>query len=119
MPDEAFGALLHPSTNNHPYDEMKDSTNSRPKPTMNKITIIQALSYVLDWAILVVVGVVGLILGKVTPNKRPFSLLDPNISYVLLQVATTDSQTLKLTNSVLSVVASPSPNMRRSTLCGF
>ena len=102
MPDEAFGALLPPSTNNHPYDEMKDSTTSRPKPTMNKITIIQALSYVFDWIILVVVGVIGLILGHVTPNKRPFSLQDPNISYVCycyllsstcLLLATTDSST--------------------------
>jgi hypothetical protein len=40
-------------------------------------------SYVFDWAILIAVGVVGLVLGNITPNKRPFSLEDPNISYVL------------------------------------
>ena len=62
---------------------MKDPAASRLKPTMNRITIVQTLSYVFDWIILIVVGVIGLILGNVTPNKRPFSLQDPNISYVM------------------------------------
>ena len=63
---------------------MKDPAAAKLKPKMNRITIVQTLSYVFDWIILIVVGVIGLILGNVTPNKRPFSLLDPNISYVLL-----------------------------------
>lgn len=41
---------------------------------------VLAASYVWDWIILVIVGVVGFILGDITPNKRPFSLEDPNIS---------------------------------------
>ena len=87
MPDEAFGALLPQSTQHHPYDEMKDPAAAKLKPKMNRITIVQTLSYVFDWIILIVVGVIGLILGHVTPNKRPFSLQDPNISYVLLLLA--------------------------------
>ena len=39
-----------------------------------------AASYVSDWIVLIIVGVVGYVLGDITPNKRPFSLEDPNIS---------------------------------------
>lgn len=38
------------------------------------------LSYALDWVILIALGIVSLILGEIEPNKRPFSLNDPNIS---------------------------------------
>lgn len=37
-------------------------------------------SYALDWIILIALGVIGVILGNVSPNKRLFSLADPNIS---------------------------------------
>lgn len=40
------------------------------------------VSYVFDWVIIAVAGVIGYIFGAKTPNKRPFSLYDPNISYV-------------------------------------
>ena len=43
-------------------------------------TWVLALSYAFDWFILVVGGLVGYILGKVTPNMRPFSLQNPDIS---------------------------------------
>ncbi|KAI6785852.1 PA-phosphatase related-family protein-like protein [Emericellopsis cladophorae] len=39
------------------------------------------LSYALDWIVLVALGVVGYVLGKISPNKRPFSLNDPEISF--------------------------------------
>lgn len=38
------------------------------------------LSYALDWILVVAFGFVALGLGFVSPNKRPFSLTDPNIS---------------------------------------
>ncbi|KAM0259556.1 hypothetical protein ACHAQJ_003282 [Trichoderma viride] len=38
-------------------------------------------SYVLDWIVLVIVVAVGYVLGVITPNKRPFSLVDPDISF--------------------------------------
>jgi len=49
------------------------------KPTAKLIT-----SYVFDWVILIAVGGVGAVVGNITPNKRPFQLEDPNISYVVL-----------------------------------
>jgi hypothetical protein len=36
---------------------------------------------VFDWVVLIAFGVIGYILGDITPNKRPFSLDDRNIAY--------------------------------------
>ncbi|KAL3450207.1 phosphatidic acid phosphatase type 2/haloperoxidase [Aspergillus insuetus] len=38
------------------------------------------LSYVFDWVVIVVVGIVSYIIGDLEPHKRPFSITDPNIS---------------------------------------
>ncbi|RFU72443.1 pap2 domain containing [Trichoderma arundinaceum] len=38
-------------------------------------------SYIFDWIVLIVVAAVGYVLGRITPNKRPFSLVDPDISF--------------------------------------
>ena len=46
------------------------------------MSLILLLSYAFDWLIMVAVGLAGYFLGNVTPNKRPFSLLDTNIAYV-------------------------------------
>jgi hypothetical protein len=37
-------------------------------------------SYIFDWVVLVIVVAIGYVLGVITPNKRPFSLVDPDIS---------------------------------------
>ncbi|KAL0469188.1 PAP2 superfamily domain-containing protein [Neurospora intermedia] len=42
---------------------------------------VVVVSYVFDWVIIAVAGVIGYIFGAKTPNKRPFSLYDPNISF--------------------------------------
>jgi membrane-associated phospholipid phosphatase len=39
------------------------------------------LSYALDWFVVIAMGLVSLGLGELEPNKRPFSLGDPNISF--------------------------------------
>ncbi|KAI9679030.1 MAG: hypothetical protein M1829_001700 [Trizodia sp. TS-e1964] len=38
-------------------------------------------SYVLDWIIVIGAGIVGGALSAITPNKRPFTLEDPSISF--------------------------------------
>ncbi|KAL2808904.1 PAP2 superfamily-domain-containing protein [Aspergillus granulosus] len=38
------------------------------------------LSYVLDWIVLIAVGITSTIIDTLEPHKRPFSLTDPNIS---------------------------------------
>ncbi|KAK0730603.1 PAP2 superfamily-domain-containing protein [Lasiosphaeris hirsuta] len=39
------------------------------------------LSYVFDWVVLIAAAGIGYVLGDVTPNKRPFSLTDLDISF--------------------------------------
>lgn len=51
-------------------------------PPSRHSALALAASYALDWIILLVVVAAGGILGRIEPNKRPFSLDDPNISYV-------------------------------------
>lgn len=65
------------------YLKMPDS-----KPTYatikQRLSFPLIISYALDWIILIVLGCVSLVLGKIEPNKRPFSLADPDISCVSL-----------------------------------
>lgn len=92
MPDDSVDPLI-PRFNARPYSFASaapttktthlamDGTRlpgSHAKP--KKITWVVIASYVFDWAILIAAGVIGYIMGEVTPNKRPFSLSDPNIS---------------------------------------
>ncbi|KAH8889530.1 PAP2-domain-containing protein [Thozetella sp. PMI_491] len=69
-----------------------------------KVTLVLILSYVFDWAILIAVGVVATILGNITPNKRPFSLDDPNISFPFTVHETVSSTTLLLSNTLAPAV---------------
>ncbi|EHK16416.1 uncharacterized protein TRIVIDRAFT_232165 [Trichoderma virens Gv29-8] len=48
----------------------------RGRPSIRLIS-----SYIFDWIILIVVAAVGYVLGVITPNKRPFSLVNPDISF--------------------------------------
>ena len=52
------------------------------KTTASRIPYALISSYVLDWIVIIVFVGIGTYLGEVAPNKRPFSLHDPNISYV-------------------------------------
>jgi hypothetical protein len=51
-----------------------------------RISFVLTLSYVFDWVVLAVFAAVGAVLGNLTPNKRPFSLYDPNIAFVDIPV---------------------------------
>lgn len=44
-------------------------------------TISLVASYAFDWLVLGALGGVGYYLGNKEPNKRPFSLTDPDISF--------------------------------------
>jgi hypothetical protein len=67
---------------------MPDFDMLPPRTGSKKISVLVILSYAFDWLIMVVVGLIGYFLGNVTPNKRPFSLLDANIAYVCLYLYT-------------------------------
>lgn len=59
------------------YQKMAHSGPRSPRPHLSALLVA---SYAFDWIILVVIVVVGGILGRITPNMRPFALNDPNIS---------------------------------------
>jgi membrane-associated phospholipid phosphatase len=44
-------------------------------------SILLILSYISDWILLIIFAAVGYIIGNITPNKRPFSLENPDISF--------------------------------------
>lgn len=56
---------------------------STVKSLRGGISIPLILTYVFDWFVLLAVAAVAAALGKIAPNKRPFSLYNPDISYVL------------------------------------
>ncbi|RFU35938.1 hypothetical protein B7463_g330, partial [Scytalidium lignicola] len=46
-----------------------------------RVSVAVVLSYVLDWVVVLVAGVAGLLFSRITPNKRPFSVANPDISF--------------------------------------
>jgi hypothetical protein len=54
--------------------------SGRLSAVRDRFSVRLFLSYALDWILLIACGFIALGLGYVTPNKRPFSLTDPNIS---------------------------------------
>jgi hypothetical protein len=64
----------------HPYQAMPISEDSPADRKPSRMSIKVVLSYILDWVVLIAVGVVSYIIGDLQPNKRPISLTDPSIS---------------------------------------
>ncbi|KAI1108000.1 acid phosphatase/Vanadium-dependent haloperoxidase [Nemania sp. NC0429] len=88
----------------HTYDKMPDFDMLPPRTTRRpKMSTLVVLSYVLDWLIMVVVGLIGYFLGNVTPNKRPFSLLDTNIAFPVTEHETVNSGLLLAFNTGVPV----------------
>ncbi|KAI1339583.1 PAP2 superfamily-domain-containing protein [Xylariaceae sp. FL0016] len=87
-----------------PYTRMPDLESLRPSAgRAKKVSLVVLGSYAFDWAILIAVGVVGYILGDVTPNKRPFSLQDPNISFPVTEHETVNSALLLVCNAAIPI----------------
>ncbi|KAI1398758.1 acid phosphatase/Vanadium-dependent haloperoxidase [Hypoxylon fuscum] len=82
---------------------MPEHGSLRPQSQKSKLSMLVIGSYVFDWLILVVVGIIGVILGNVTPNKRPFSLQDPNISFPFTVHETVTSALLLTCNAAIPV----------------
>ncbi|KAK8050037.1 lipid phosphate phosphatase 4 [Apiospora phragmitis] len=67
-------------------------------------------SYATDWIVLIAADAVGFYLGNITPNRRPFSLEDPNISadcryrFPFTVKETVDSKLLLICNAVIPIV---------------
>lgn len=77
-----FDSVLY-STNPQPFFSLLSTmrSNMRSRAHSGRVSIALVLSYVFDWAILIASAIVGGILSLITPNKRPFALTDPEISF--------------------------------------
>ncbi|KAI0858336.1 acid phosphatase/Vanadium-dependent haloperoxidase [Xylaria cubensis] len=83
---------------------MPDFDTLPPRTRSKKISILVILSYAFDWLIMVIVGLIGYFLGNVTPNKRPFSLLDTNIAFPVTEHETVTSGLLLTFNAGVPIV---------------
>ncbi|KAK4192639.1 PAP2 superfamily-domain-containing protein [Podospora australis] len=87
MPDDSIRPLIYArSVSPAPTFPYRDTMQNQELAggsvrRKGKISWVLALSYAVDWVILIAVGVIGYVLGHITPNKRPFALDDRNISF--------------------------------------
>ncbi|EON97884.1 putative pap2 domain-containing protein [Phaeoacremonium minimum UCRPA7] len=75
-----------------------------PRPRRREFTLGLISSYIFDWIVLIVAGVAGAILGRIDPNKRPFSLEDPDISFPYTEHETVSAPIAFVINTVGPVV---------------
>lgn len=79
-PLHVISPLLSPS-GYQAYRKMPDLDSPLPSKARKRRTAwVLVLSYATDWICLIAAGLVGVFLGNITPNKRPFRLDDPNIA---------------------------------------
>ena len=74
----------------------------RSRAGRGRISLPLILSYVLDWIVIILAAVVGGLFSIITPNKRPFSLVNPDISYPYVT-----KQKISLSTLVLCGLAAP------------
>ncbi|SLM33806.1 Phosphatidic acid phosphatase type 2/haloperoxidase, partial [Lasallia pustulata] len=75
------------------------------------------LSYIVDWIFIILIAIAGYLFSLVSPNHRPFSLVDQNISYPYVEKEKVSTSTLILVSLVapalitliLSLLPSPTP----------
>jgi membrane-associated phospholipid phosphatase len=97
--------------------------NMRSHANGGRISAALVLSYVLDWVIIIVAAGVGAVFSSVTPNKRPFSLNNAEISFPYLEKEKISTITLALCSllapaAIISLVCLflvPGPTASKST----
>jgi hypothetical protein len=91
------------------YQKMADSGMGFNQIRGTRFSMRLLLSYAFDWIVLIVVAGVATALGVIPPKKRPFSLVDPDISYVIpLELDQRGTSVTRANNTI----AFPSQNMR-------
>lgn len=88
----------------HSYRRVSSPVGMRTMAGSRRGPWVLAASYVFDWIILIIVGIVGLVLNNITPNKRPFNLEDPNISFPFTEHETVPFWIAGVVNTALPVV---------------
>jgi hypothetical protein len=84
------------------YEKMADSAGS--KVFGRRMPIRTVISYVFDWVLLIAIAAVSTVLGEISPNKRPFSLNDPNISFPFTEHETVPPWMLLTFNAAVPIV---------------
>ncbi|KAM0322825.1 hypothetical protein ACHAQA_009166 [Verticillium albo-atrum] len=108
MPDSIPLSNLSVSPSSRPaYYKMPDSSTSPRKSRFTKPhdrswTASLICSYVFDWIVLLIVAGAGAGLHIIEPNKRPFSLVDPNIAFPF-----TESETVPIWLLLILVIFVP------------
>ncbi|KAH8195226.1 hypothetical protein TruAng_010609 [Truncatella angustata] len=84
---------------------MSDIDSQLPsRPKQRKHVWVLIASYATDWLCLIAAGVVGTVLGSITPNKRPFRLDDANIAFPFTEHEIIPSWLLLVCNAVIPIV---------------
>jgi membrane-associated phospholipid phosphatase len=98
-------------------------TNLRSRDHSGRISIPLVLSYVFDWVIIIGAAGIGAALANITPNKRPFSLINPEISFPFVTHEKVTSVNLGLVAFVapaviifiVSILLVPGPTVSKAT----
>lgn len=88
-----------------------------------RVSLPLILSYVLDWIIIILAAVVGALFSIITPNKRPFSLVNADISYPYVTKEKISTATLILCGLaapvviifLITILLVPGPTVPKST----
>lgn len=97
--------------------------NTRSRARGGRVSLQLIFSYVLDWVILIAAAVVAAVFSTITPNKRPFSLNNAEISYPFVTKEKISTATLFLCGLVAPAVVIfivclflvPGPTVPKST----
>lgn len=100
---------------------MRIPLQSRASP--GRISFVLVLSYIADWVIIILAAGVGAIFSTITPNKRPFSLTDPDIGFPHVKKEKVSLVTLGLVGLaapaviifLVSILLVPGPTVPKST----
>jgi hypothetical protein len=100
---------------------MRSTLRSRGHP--GRISFALVLSYVVDWVILLAAAAVGAVFNIISPNKRPFSLVDLDISFPFVTKEKISTAVLGICGLAapaviiffVSIVLVPGPTVPKST----
>ncbi|TVY13869.1 Diacylglycerol pyrophosphate phosphatase 1 [Lachnellula arida] len=100
---------------------MRHNLRSRAQP--GRMSIALALSYVLDWVIIIAAAGIGAAFSIISPNKRPFSLTNPEISFPHVEKEKISTAVLVLCSLVapaviiflVAILLVPGPTVSKST----
>lgn len=100
---------------------MRNPMKSRSNPGRMSIALI--FSYIVDWLVIIAAVGLGAALSVISPNKRPFSLVNPEISFPFVHQEKVPTLYLGLYGLIIpaviiffvAIVLVPGPSVPKST----